>query len=293
MAGAQPSSGVDTAGELYDRGVAAQKKGDYARAASLFARADELVPDATALEAAINAAVLAGDAPLAMSLVHRTRRAAMPQGLASAARKAEAQFGSRVGTLRIKCADCSARVDGQIAPINEDRWLLVGAHRVELAVADRQEVFEVEITARARAEIAPSARIGASEAAPGQAAEPSEGIQPGWFWAGVGVTALFAGLSIASGIDALDRHAEFEKNPTTDLSEKGEAAETRTYVLWTVTGLLAAGTAALGLFAVRWSDPPKAGSGATSTASFWATYAPKEARSAGGGAAGVSVRTTF
>jgi hypothetical protein len=191
-------------------------------------------------------------------------------------------------------------VDGEVAPINEDRWLLVGAHRVELAVGDRQEVFEVNIAARTRAEISPSSKLGGTASDGAGADDVPQGLSPAWFWVGFGVTALFATFAIASGVDTLNQHAEFEQDQTgpgaAQAARDGEAAETRTYVLWAFTGALAAGTTALGIFAVRWDDDPKQRSAVTSSASVWTTWAPRHAPDARGPApdgAGLSVRTRF
>jgi hypothetical protein len=86
----------------------------------------------------------------------------------------------------------------------------------------------------------------------GRRTAPDRGVAPTWFWVGVGATGLFTALTVASGVDTLDRHAEFVADKSEEKAEAGESAETRTYVLLGVTCALGVGTAALGAFAVRW-----------------------------------------
>lgn len=72
------------------------------------------------------------------------------------------------------------------------------------------------------------------------------------------MTAVFGGIAIASGVDTLNLHDEFVARPSVGLEENGRSAQVRTNVLIGVTGGLAAATAALGIFAVQWSDDAKA-----------------------------------
>jgi hypothetical protein len=67
------------------------------------------------------------------------------------------------------------------------------------------------------------------------------------------VTAVASGVTIASGVDAIDKHDAFLAYPTERTESEGRAAETRTNVLLGVTGAAAVTTAVLGLFVVRWS----------------------------------------
>ena len=259
---------VETAGTLYDRGVRAQAKGEYARAAALFARADDLVPDPIALEAAIRAAVLADDAPLAMSLVQRAGRASMAPRLTIAVGLARRKLGGRAGVLHVRCEGCSVRIDGRPVKANLDNWVAVGAHHVDVTVGDALDTREVDVPGGGRVEIAGTS--GKVEVEPADIEDveppalgatdrrrrtvPDRGVAPTWFWVGVGATALFTGITVASGVDTLDRHAEFiaDKPRDKDKGEAGQSAETRTYVLLGVTCALGIGTAALGAFAVQW-----------------------------------------
>jgi hypothetical protein len=89
------------------------------------------------------------------------------------------------------------------------------------------------------------------------------GASPVWFFAALAATGASAGLSLWSGVDTLNRHSSFEaagciEGPASatcsGLQNGGTSAETRTNVLLVTTAALAAGTAVLGLFVVRWRD---------------------------------------
>jgi hypothetical protein len=100
------------------------------------------------------------------------------------------------------------------------------------------------------AAVLPPAAI-APPAATLAAPAPQEGLSPAWFWAGLGLTAVAGGLTIASGVDTLSKHDAF-MNGLNEAAESGKAAQTRTNLFLGVTGALGLSTAALGLFAVRW-----------------------------------------
>ncbi len=90
---------------------------------------------------------------------------------------------------------------------------------------------------------------------------PASGLEPAWFYGGVGLTAVLSGLTVWSALDtrasfndykaALPALSQDEINQQVDA---GHGKETRTNVLLGATVLAAAGTAAVGLFAVRWGD---------------------------------------
>lgn len=263
-AGAQER--VQAAGVLYDQAVEAQRQGEYARAASLFARADELSPAPAALEAALGAALLADDPVLGMTLVQRSSRGATSKSLAAVVRAAQAKFADRVGILRVACGGCTVFVDGERFPVEVDRWVTTGRHEVELTLGDRSEKQSVRVPRAERVEVgfkrAPvSRRRPAAEAieAPPPPATPdqpeTEGISQAWFWGGAGLTAVFAVVSLVSGFETLRLHDEFLISPTAQKAADGQAAETRTYALVGVTAGLLVGTALIGILAVEWSSP--------------------------------------
>src|SRR5262252_4060459 len=97
---AEDEAAFAQARESYDRGAAAYDAKDYAKAAVELARADELVPNPTVLELALQAAVRAHDAPTAMDLAERVDKR-VPEGspLHAEARAARAKLAREAGVI--------------------------------------------------------------------------------------------------------------------------------------------------------------------------------------------------
>jgi hypothetical protein len=95
------------------------------------------------------------------------------------------------------------------------------------------------------------------------------GMSPGWFYAGAGLTAVLAGVTVWSALDTKSAFDDYENDlPTLTQTEAnqrvddGHSKETRTNVLIIGSAVAAVGTAALGLFVVDWGskkDGPRAG----------------------------------
>lgn len=91
---------------------------------------------------------------------------------------------------------------------------------------------------------------------------PRRGVDPLWFWAAAGVTGIAGVVTLWSGLDTLRAHRAYESDfPRLDQAEvnarvaAGHDLERRTNILLGTTGVLAAGTAALGIFYTRWGTP--------------------------------------
>lgn len=89
-----------------------------------------------------------------------------------------------------------------------------------------------------------------------------KGVDPLWFWAAAGVTGVAGVVTLWSGLDTLRAHREYEEDlPRLDQTavnarvSAGHDLELRTNILLGTTGVLAAGTAALGIFYTRWGTP--------------------------------------
>lgn len=86
----------------YDAATEAHQQKDYAAAARLFARADELAPNAVALETALREAILADLPDLARELVARSRRETAPTpGLLEAVKIAEEKYPSPAQPIEV------------------------------------------------------------------------------------------------------------------------------------------------------------------------------------------------
>jgi hypothetical protein len=265
--------------DAYDRGSIAYRRGDYARAAAEFAQADALAPDPVALRAALDAATLADDAVLGTELLERARRAPGDKTLADVVATARARFAHRTGRIVVRCpesasaagagptaaAPCLATLDGTVLEPSKERVVAVGVHTVTVQSDGAAEQRIVQVGPDQSVEISPSVPREAAPApppSPAPAPSSSGGISPAWFAAAAGATAVLGGLTVWSGLDTSNRHSSFANtgcsaaNPPAEcgsLRSDGLSAEHRTNVLLAGTAALAVGTAALGLFFVRWN----------------------------------------
>jgi hypothetical protein len=116
----------------------------------------------------------------------------------------------------------------------------------------------VVLTAPAAAAPA-SAPPPASSATPAAAPRPDKPLHPAWFFVGLGATAALGAVTIWSGVDTNAAADEFHAHPTQAGLDDGRGRQTRTNALVVATGVSAIATAALGVFAVRWSSSPRVG----------------------------------
>lgn len=271
--------------EAYDRGTRAYRRGDYPTAAREYAAADALSPNPVALQAALDAAVLADDPVLGEELIDRAKGAPRTNALALTILTAQRKFARRTGRIHVACGAgaCIASIDG--AAIDPARPVIVrvGAHTVIVesggAATTRDvtvgpdEVIEVApaaggATATATATAPTTAPAAATAPAPATApaaapnAESPRGISPVWFYVGLGATAIAGAATIVSGIDTANQHSHFANRGCggavpplgcDTLASNGQSAQTRTNVLLGVTAGFAVLTAVTPFF-VRWHD---------------------------------------
>lgn len=264
---------------VYDRGAAAFGRKSYAEAAREFASADELSPSDAALSSALTAVVLADDPVLGMTLVERAEvpeRGAGGGGASAAATKAREKFGLRAGKLHVECSKgnpCEVRVDGVPFPTGAARWVGAGLHVVQIAQAGAAADQNVTVVGGSTLQlIAPSppppplaAPVGPSassspvaapplpvSSSPSAGADGAPGLSPAWFFVGAGLTAVAGAFTVASGVDTLDKHGQWDQTGDASVNSSGRSAQTRTNVLVAVTGGLGLATLGLGLFGVRW-----------------------------------------
>ena len=251
----------------YERGAAAFDRHEYAAAATDLARADELVPNPVSLSTAIRAAVLADDAVLAMQLAERAESRESDPTLSRAVDSAHQKYASRTGRVRLSCPGaCRAMLDDQELSPRASQWVLAGEHELVLNLEGRIERRSLKVAPGAQVEVSPTPGAAAPRhenggPAPGADSESSNGLSPMWFWIGAATTAVVGSLTVASALDFKKKHEDFQDHPTDAGASDGKTAQTRTNVLLGVTGVAAITTAALGLFAVRWSNSsaPRAG----------------------------------
>jgi hypothetical protein len=279
------STDASRARDAFERGSAAYRLGDYARAAAEYARADALDPNPAALRAALDAATLADDPVLGEELIERAEH--MP-GDAPGARTldaARARFAHRTGRVVVRCPAgraCLATMDSVAFDPSQPKIVVAGLHTVAVQSDGAPEPHIINVAADAVVEVvarppapaspppsAPSSPAPASSppllATPGPASAPHEtrstGLPPVVFFVALGVTVVAGGVTTWSALDTRSQHATFDGQCTThptasceSLQSQGESAQTRTNVLLAVSGALAVTTATLGLL-VHWGGP--------------------------------------
>ncbi|HEY4120061.1 MAG TPA: hypothetical protein VGM56_19485 [Byssovorax sp.] len=260
---------VDAARYVYQRAAAEYDRGEFAAAAVDFADADNLVPNDVTLETAISSAIKGDAVVLGLELAERAKRSPGSAPLAKTAAAAREKFAARAGQIVVRCAPgCKLAIDGKPAAPDGGRWVIVGDHKLDVDVGHGPEARSVHVKAGEVAEVAiaataanpaPIAPVVTPTVAPlGVKDAPPEqqrgGISPVWFFVGAGATAISGGLAIAFGVDTASKHTAFATSPTQATSAAGASAEARTNVMIGVTAGAAVATAAVGLFAVRWSS---------------------------------------
>jgi hypothetical protein len=281
---------VDRARAAYDRGVRANAVGDHAGAARAFAEADALAPQPASLEAALESAMKADDALLGAELVDRADGRAPDAGLRLSLEAARKRFAKRTGKIKVECRGetrCLAAVDGAAAAdARKPIYVAAGPHAVVVQRGDEriERLVEVKpdgvvvvstVTTSTAGSASPPPSSGATSGpqpatGPTPPNEDVHGISRGWFFVGLGLTAVVGGVTVVSGLDAVAKHDRFKTGNCAsggsgelpvdcgEMSDAGKRAQTRTNVLLGAKALLAVTTAAIGIFAVRWRDGTQA-----------------------------------
>jgi hypothetical protein len=270
--------------EAYNQGVRLHKRHEYARAAEAFARADEIVPSAVALSAALEAAVLADAPVLGMELVDRAQQRPADAGLNKRVESARARFGPRVGQLNVSCErakSCLATVDGAAINTGRDTWVLAGRRMIVAQIDDetQQRLLDVPAGDTAKVVFAPKPSPAPppppvkpiATAAPSPTPSPtpapaSRGLPPAVFFVSAGLTLIGGGLTTVSALDTHAKRDDFrtkgceaERLPgCVTLATDGSNARDRTNVALAVTAALGVTSVIIGAFFVRWHKGPDA-----------------------------------
>ena len=264
-AAAVPSTAA--AAEAYDRGSAFYLNGDFARAAEWFETAYRLAPAPPALMQAIRAQVRAGERLGAANLALRLGGLHGDHPEASAlADEVIADTAGEFVRLGVDC-ECQLEIEQRIWSFPA-AFLAPGVpHRVIVSHGEDREVHTVigeagqHVVLGAPPESpveAPPVEVPIVEDPPIEVpvvedppvevpvvlAPPIRGgLSPWLFGIGVGLTAVSGALLIWSGVDTLAGVDAFNRMPTPEGFEQGEAKEARTNVLIGTTlglGLLSA-----------------------------------------------------
>lgn len=268
---ARAESGLERerAAAAYDAAVVAFDSHDYASAAKHFLEADALAPSNDALLNALTAAERANDPVLAVTVAERVLEPnERPVLLVTRARRVLGEARNRVAWLTLECSGpCEIELDGSRrepgrAVVKAGSHLIVARAPGGVAIERR---IEAQGGSEQRVTLAVTAvRPSATSTAPPRAtsAAPDE-RQPGptrdrstpriAFYAGTALTAGLAGVTVWSGIDAMNGRNSLPGTPeeTQAVVDSGH----RTDALLAGTLLAAALTATVGLLWVEWDAP--------------------------------------
>ena len=142
--------------------------------------------------------------------------------------------------------------------------MIVGAHAVAVQSDGGLQPRVVSVGADQTIEVSTSQPVPSPPppplaAAPGSHVQPGLGVPRAYFFVSLGATAITAGLGLGSAIDTYHQHSQFVSqgrgraalSGCSTLASDGESAQTRTNVLFAVSGALAVTTAVLGVL-VHW-----------------------------------------
>lgn len=244
-----------TAAALYDRGASAYDSGRFEEALSTLARAEALLPNDVTLELALRAALRTSQAPEAMALAERAT--GRGERVIAVARLVRRKFEQRVGTLRVLCGNCEARLAGQQLEPGASRLVEVGQHELWISSGPSSRVYPIRIDPAQQLDFrlesstvaAPSRRDPAPEA--GRVAR----VSPAWMWLAAGVSTALSAATIVSAIDTRARYERFRNEPDEAHARAGMSSQARTNWLLGGTLLSVGTTVVLGVFVVEWDTP--------------------------------------
>jgi tetratricopeptide (TPR) repeat protein len=195
------------------------------------------------------------------------------------AKKERERAAAELASLEIDVGEGAkplARVDG--APVDTASPIMVdpGVHHVEIEVGggsvmrrdvtlSPREHLRLSIDRSREIVVVPNREQAAPKPAPAPApaAPPAPphrgGVSPVWFFVGAGATVVVGAVATWSAFDTKSAFDSYEadlkglnQSDANRRVDDGHALETRTNVLWAVTGVFAVGTTALGVFLVDW-----------------------------------------
>jgi hypothetical protein len=289
---------VQQAGDEFNLGRTAFKDEDFATAAEHFEKADRLAPNPKVLLLAIQARKLAGHGSRAATLAALAQDRYPQENMFTDTRSLIMDALDDQAKLKVTCdRPCNVLIDGRLvhgkAATKRFVFLEPGSYGVRAAWEEggsHTESFAAQAGKAGSMHFTspqsegPSAPPpddeddidwGVSEPTPAppsaeppatiaDTAAPTErnGLSPTVFWIGAGVTALSAGVSIWSGVDAQNnpgpdrvRSECAGRDTSCPAYQEGKSAELRTNVLWGVTGGLGLATILIGSLWTDWGGP--------------------------------------
>lgn len=255
------------AAQTYDAAVAHFERAEYVAAARLFLEADVIRPSEEALSNAIAAARRANDHLLVARAALRAQgRAEGSPELAARARQALAEAEAHLSRLELSCspAPCELHLDGHPVPAGQ-HYVLPGSHRVSAtrAAQSKSEMLMTDATAAYRISLDVAPPLPPTPSEPDRTSvsrqdEPQKGsgepesieseavLPTEVFYISLGVTGALTGLTVWSGLDALDQKRKLEDPPSQASRDRLVASVRRTDILLASSVVMAATTAYIG-----------------------------------------------
>lgn len=263
-ADAPPANVRKQASELFARGEALFRIGDYARAAQLFEEANAVAPHPDILWNAARSYERAGSFAAAAN-AYADYLARSPE---TAPDRRDAVLALERLTRKVGRVDVHAPPGAIIVvderPSKATTYLAPGSHVVTATLDARTESYPVNVEPaeiRSLSVLAPPAPDPAPTPAPPPPSSDvserpaSRGLSP-WFFAGGAVlTAAAAGVGVAFAVDTQRARSDFDANPSQTGFDAGRDKQLRTNVTFAVAGGLALLTAVTGIWLVDWSSP--------------------------------------
>jgi hypothetical protein len=252
------------AGQAFDHGAQAFRRGDFRGAGEAFDRAYTLAPHPDALWNAAQAWERAQEPARAAN------RYAAYVALAADDAPDRGRAGAALARLSPRLGRIDVRTRGQRATVDEEEaripsvYVHAGAHEVRAGAGGRVvrrmvRVSAGEVVAVVLDEELPAPEPSAVPAlAPPRPAPQPGGVPPWVAYAGAGMTLAAGAFTVWSGLDTVGAKHDFLAAPNEVTLEGGRSREVRTNVALALTAGLGAATAVTALFFVRWRSPSRA-----------------------------------
>jgi hypothetical protein len=272
---------LKTAADEYDAGRRAFKLQEFEKAAAHFENADRDAPSAEALLGAIRSRIAAQQKARAATLAALgLARYPDDKAVGDLARQTIAEAAPSFHKVIISCTPaCSFAIDNKVTPYPEGTSAVVfvepGPHAVmagwsgkrrgtkeltavpggqtQIAFSPPAEKKDPDVAAPVPAEAKSEVDADASVSGAPEVAPKKSGLTPAVFIAGLGATAVLAGVTIWSGIDTQnnpgqDRVRNECQDTNCEIFKDGLAREHRTNALLAATGVVGVATAVIGAF---------------------------------------------
>lgn len=251
------------AGKSFAEGMKAFDAGEFLRAAEAFEAAYAKKPHPSPLWNAARAWQRAGEpARAANAYAHFLRESPPSKDRTTAAKELE-RLGLKLGVFDVHADGArEITVDG-LRTADAKVYVTPGSHSLEASFATGTSRVVDTVNAGDVRTVTLTSETPKSQVTPPPSDERTGGkpFSPALVIAGGALTAVGAGLAVASGVDTLAARGTFDSDPSPANLASGRDKQVRTNVAIGVAGGLAVLTTVAAVFLVDWSGPKKAATG--------------------------------